>query len=82
MLDLRVGLALDDFLDLKSGVTKVLRHFLRPKKEEINAHLVPPPFVQMNGLVTNMKSQKQFAARSEHSEKLSERPWQIGAECG
>src|SRR5580700_9481425 len=79
MLDLRIGLALDDFLDLKSSVTEVLRHFVGAKKEEINADLVPPPFVQMNGVVANMKSQKQFAARSEHSEKFSERSGQIGA---
>jgi hypothetical protein len=79
MLDLRVGIAFDDFLDLKSSFAEVLRNLLRTKKEEIDAHLVPPPFVQMNGLVANVKGNEQSAARSQHSVKFGKSLRQIAA---
>jgi hypothetical protein len=79
MLDVRVGIAFDDFLDLKSSLAKVLRNLVRTKKEEIDAHLVPPPFVQMNGLVANVKRNEQSAARSQHSVKFSNGLRQIAA---
>jgi hypothetical protein len=79
MLNFRVGIPFDDFLDLKSSLAELLRNLVRTKKEEIDVHLVPPPFVQVNRLVANVKGNEQAAARSQHSEKFRKGLRQIAA---
>ena len=63
VLDVRIRVALDDFFDRKPGLPQKIGHFFRSEKMEVDRHRVPPPFVQVDRLTTNMKRQEKPAAR-------------------
>ena len=58
VLNIGIRLTLNHLLNLESSFTSVACHLVGTEKEEIHRDHLPPPFVQMNGVVANVKGQQ------------------------
>ncbi len=72
VLHLGIWLALNDLFDLESRRSKIARHFLRLKEEEIDVHFLIPPVVEMQRFVTAMEGEQQQAVRLKNSSELAQ----------
>jgi hypothetical protein len=57
MLNVRIRLTLDNLLNVESCFAKVACDLAGTVKEEVNAHSLAPPLIQMNGVVADVESQ-------------------------
>ena len=74
LLNIEIRFSLYNLLNFKSGFAEESRHLGGTEKKEVNADLMPPPFIQMFGVVANVQGQQQQTARSQNSPKLTQRP--------
>jgi hypothetical protein len=58
MLNLGIRFPLDHLLDLESSLSEIARHFVRAKKEEINAHFLTPLLIAVKNAIANVESQE------------------------
>jgi len=59
MLHVRVGLPLNNLLDLESRCKQGVRDLLGAEEQEIHRHALSPPFVEMDRLIANVEREKQ-----------------------
>ena len=71
MLHVRIGLPLNEFLDLESRRSQGVRDLLGAEEQEIHRYPLSPPFVQMHRLCADVEGQEQQPARTQNPLHLS-----------
>src|SRR5207249_743193 len=69
VLNIGIRLSLDNLFDLEASNSEIARHLVGTEEEEINTDFLPPPLLQMNGIVADVKSQQnsaKLARRTRH----------------
>ena len=59
MLQVRVGLSLNDFLDLKSHRSQGVHHLLGTEEQEVHRNRLSPPFVEMHRFIADVEGEKE-----------------------
>src|SRR5262245_32481268 len=70
VLDVGIWLPLDDLIYFESTGTQTARHLVGIEEEEINTDSLPPPLIQVNGLVADVEAQQQNTVGAQNSVKL------------
>src|SRR5262245_50141136 len=70
--DIRVRLALDDLDNLEARRLERRDDLGGLEEVEIDRDRLPPPLVEVDRLVTDVKRHEQHPARTEHAEQLSQ----------
>jgi hypothetical protein len=78
VLDVGIGVPFDDLLDLEAGRRQGVPHLFGPEEGEVERDPLPPPLVQVQGVIADVEGEEQQAARFQHPFHLAERGDDIG----